>query len=234
MSSSWSPRDSSRVRLGAMCLVVAGIAELLGVIFRGPLASPSGAPAWFAVVSASPTLHLGWGLLLPSAMLQCFGWLALYRWRRDTADERLAFWGMIFVIGSIIAFLPVAGALGFVSQEAAAAEAAGQNGAVALVAATAEGPFARIFLLISVLTGLIAVALWSQVLLRVSRLGLWLVPLYVFHTVTQSITSPMLPPWGYRLERLGAVGMLLFSAVIAARIWQDTRPGRPVLLSIPN
>ena len=79
---------------------------------RGPLASPGGAPAWFAEVSSSPTLHLGWGLLLPSAMVQCFAWLALYRWRRDSSDERSAFWGMIVAIGSIIAFLPVAGALG--------------------------------------------------------------------------------------------------------------------------
>ncbi|HEY0746563.1 MAG TPA: hypothetical protein VGD63_07685 [Steroidobacteraceae bacterium] len=218
----WSARDACRVRLGALCLLLASIGELLGLAFRGPMASPGGAPAWFAAVSASPTLHLGWGLLLPSSMLQCFGWLALYRWRRDTPDESVAFWGMILLIGSIVAFLPVAGALGFVSQEAAAAQAAGQSGAVALVAATAEGPFARIFLLVSVLAGLIGVILWARVLWRASGLAHWVVFFLIFHTVTQSITSPMFPPWGYRLERLGAVGMLLVSASIAARIWRDT------------
>ena len=85
-SFSWSGRDAFRVRVGAGCLIGANIAELLGVLFRGPLASPGGAPHWFVVVSTSPTLHLGWGLLLSSAMIQCFAWLALYRWRRGSAD----------------------------------------------------------------------------------------------------------------------------------------------------
>ncbi len=225
-SSSWVLRDAFRIRLGGLCLLGASIAELLGLIFRGPLASPGGAPTWFAAVSASPTLHLGWGLLLPSSMVQCFAWLALYCWRRNSTDERWAFWGMILAIGSIIAFLPVAGALGFTAQEAAAAEAAGQNGAIALVAATAEGPFARIFLLVSVLTGLMAVVVWSRVLWRVPHLTHWVVPMYIFHTVTQSVTSPMFPPWGYLMERLGAVCMLVAAAAIAARIWQDTARGR--------
>lgn len=218
----WSSRDAFRVRLGALCLVGASIAEVLGLLLRGPLASPGGSPIWFAEVSASPTFHLGWGLLLPSAMVQCFAWLALYRWRLDSPEERWAFWGTVLAIGSIIAFLPVAGALGFTSQEAAAAQAAGQSGAVALVAETAEGPFARIFLLVSVLTGLIATAIWSRVLWHSPRLPRWVVAFYILHTVTQSITSPMFPPWGYRLERLGATAMLLAAALIAVRIWQDT------------
>ncbi len=222
---SWSPRDAFRVRLGAACLIGASIAELLGVLFRGPLASPGGAPLWFVAVSNSPTLHLGWGLLLSSAMAQCFAWVALYRWRRDTVDEGWAFWGTILAVGSIIVFLPVAGALGFTSHEAAIAQEAGQNGAVALVAATAEGPFARIFLLVSVLTGIAATITWSRVLWRVPQLASWVVPLYVLHTVTQSITSPMFAPWGYRLERLGAVAMLLVAVSIATRIWRDTASG---------
>ena len=234
LSPSWSPRDAFRVRLGAGCLVGANIAELLGVLFRGPLASPGGAPLWFVAVSTSPTLHLGWGLLLSSAMLQCFAWLALYRWRRDSVDEDWAFGGMILAIGSIVVFLPVAGAMGFTSQEAAVAQEAGLSGAVALVAATAEGPFARIFLLVSVLTGLMATVVWSRVLWRVPRLARWVVPLFVLHTVTQSITSPMFAPWGYRLERLGAVAMLLVGAAVATRIWRDTARGPAERTSLPD
>jgi len=125
-------------------------------------------------------------------------------------------------VGSIIVLLPVVGALGFTSYEAAIAQEAGQNGAVALVAATAEGPFARIFLLVSVLIGIMATIAWSRVLWRVRQLARWVVPLYVLHTVTQSITSPMFAPWGYRLERLGAVAMLLVGVTIATKIWRDT------------
>ncbi len=233
-SVAWSGRDALRVRLGAGCLIGANIAELFGVLFRGPLASPGGSPQWFVVVSTSPTLHLGWGLLLSSGMVQCFAWLALYRWRRGSGDESCAFWGMILAIGSIIVFLPVAGALGFSSQEAAAAQQAGQSGAVALVAATAEGPFARIFLLVSVITGIIATIVWSWVLWRVPRLARWVVPLFILHTVTQSIASPMFAPWGYRLERLGTIAMLLVGTSIATQIWRDTARGSAERVSPPD
>ncbi|HVN45550.1 MAG TPA: hypothetical protein VMT66_09865 [Steroidobacteraceae bacterium] len=209
------------MRLGALCLVSAALAEIPGLIFRGPLASPARAPGWFIEVSVSPKLHVGWVLLLTGAMLQCFGWLAVYRWRRDSSQESWAFWGMVLSITAIIAFLPVSGALGFTAHEAALAEAAGARGAVALVAATAEGPVARIFLIVSVLTGLIAIVLWSGVLWRVPSLARWVVPLLILHTVTQSITAPILPPWGYRLERLGALGFAVACAAIAVRIWRD-------------
>lgn len=205
--------------------------ELIGLLFRGPLTSPGFAPAFFVQVSSSPTLHLGWGLLLPSAMLQCFGWLAVCRWRSDSADERPAFWAMFLSIAAVIVFLPVSGALGLTSHEAALAESAGQHGAVALVAATAEGPFARKFLIVSVLSGLVAIGIWSRVLWRAPRLGHWVVPLLVLHTITQSVTAAMFQPWGYRLERLGAVGFLLASAALTICIWRDTEQKRAAAAS---
>ena len=223
-SEAWSANSAFRVRLGAMCLLSAAALELLGLSFRGPLTSPAGDPAAFVRVSSSPTLHLGWGMLLPAAMLQCFGWLAVYRWRFDSIDERWAFRGMVLMLTSIIVFLPVSGALGLTSHEASLAETGGQHGAVALVAATAEGPFARKFLLVSVLTGLFAVGAWSRALWRVSRAGPWWASLLILHTITQSITSPMFAPWGYRLERLGAVAFLMVSVDIARRIFMDTSP----------
>jgi hypothetical protein len=223
-STSWSARGAFRVRLGTLCLLFAASTELLGLVLRGPLVSPGGAPNFFMQVSASPTLHLGWGLLMSSAMLQCFGWLAVYRWRRDSRDERLAFWAMILTIVSIVTFLPVSGALGFTSHEAALAEAAGQRGAVELVARTAEGPFARQFLIVSVLTGLVAVGLWARVLWRVSALPRWVAVFLIVHTITQSITSPMFPPWGYRLERVGALAFMLAAATLVLHSWRDTAP----------
>jgi hypothetical protein len=114
---------------------------------------------------------------------------------------------MILTIASIIAFLPV-----------------GQRGAVELVAGTAEGPFARQFLIVSVLTGLVAVGFWARVLWRVSFPLRWGAALLILHTITQSITSPMFPPWGYRLERVGALAFVLLAATLAMHIWRDTAP----------
>jgi type IV secretory pathway VirB2 component (pilin) len=212
-----------RVRLGACCLLAAALAELLGLLWRGPLTSPGFAPVFFQQVSSSPTLHLGWGLLLPGEMLQCFGWLGVYCWRRDAAEEPVAFWATILSITAIIVFLPVWGALGLTSHEAALAESAGWHGAVALVAATAEGPFARKFLIVSVLSGLLAVALWSRALWRVPKLGVWVVPLLILHAMTQSVTAAMFQPWGYRLERLGALGFVFATAALTVRIWRDSQ-----------
>src|SRR5579859_5761551 len=88
-------RDGYRIRAGAACLVAAALAEVAGLLLRGPLTSPMGAPTRFIEVSSSSTLHLSWELLLPAAMLQCFGWLAVYAWLRPSVEERWAFRGMI-------------------------------------------------------------------------------------------------------------------------------------------
>jgi hypothetical protein len=206
--------------MGALCLLLAGALESVGLLFRGPLTSPGAAPARFLEVSLSPTFHLGWGLLLPAAMLQCFGWLAVYRWRRDSPQERWVFRAMILSITAIIVFLPVSGALGLTSHEASLAERAGEHGAVAWVAATAEGPFARNFLIVSVLAGLVAVGCWCRAL--VSVLGAGWAALLVLHTVTQSITAPVFGIWGYRLECVGSLAFVAACTVVAVRIWRDT------------
>lgn len=222
---SWSDRDSLRIRLGTLCLLAAALAELIGILYRGPLTSPGRAPALFMAVSASSTLHLGWGLLLSAQMLECVGWVAVYCWLRDSAEERWAFWGALFAIAALIVFLPVWGAFGLTSHEATLAEQAGQHGAAALVAATSEGPMAKKFLIVAVLSALIAVGIWSRVFWRVAAMR-WLVPLLILHTITESVTAPMLGPWGYRLERLGALAYVLVCAAIARRIWRDLAAAR--------
>ena len=214
-------RDALRVRVGAACFAVAALLEVIGLLFRGPLTSPARAPARFVQVSSSSTLHLSWELLLSAAMLQCFGWLAVYGWARASAEERWAFRGMIFAIASLIVLLPVWGAFGLTSHEAALAETAGQHGAVALVGATAEGPVARKFLVVSVLAGLVATGIWSRVFWRAGSSIRWIVPLMILHTISTSITAPLFPPWGFRLERLGAFAFLIVGTVVALHIWRD-------------
>jgi hypothetical protein len=215
--------DTRRLRCGAVCLLGAGLAEVAGVLLRGPLTSPERSPADFVSVSSSQTLHAAWELLLPAAMLQCFGWGAVYLWRRRSADERWAFRAAVLAILALIVFLPVWGAFGLTSHEAALAEVAGQRGAVALIAATAEGVVARKFLVVSVISGLVAVGIWARVLWRVRGLSHLVPALLVLHTVTQSVTAPLLPPWGYRFECLGAVGFAAACAVLSARMWRDTQ-----------
>jgi hypothetical protein len=218
----WARRDATRIRLGMLCLLASGVLTVVGLTLRGPIVDPARFPAEFVAVSTSGTHYLAWSLLLPSLVIQCFGWLALYHWLRDSREERLAFWGTMLSIAGNLFFLPSVGVLAFLSEVASKAHAAGSPDALALVTAGIQGPFALPFLMGSGLTLLAGVVLFTVVLWRTPKLPRWIAPLYALHAVFLTVTAPQFQPWGYRLEKVGGALLLVVTAVIVARVWRDT------------
>jgi hypothetical protein len=207
-----------------LCLLASGVFTVVGLALRGPIVDPAKFPAEFVTVSTSGTHYLAWSFLLPSLVIQCFGWLALYHWLRGTREERLAFWGTVLSIAGNLFFLPSVGVLAFVSEAAARASAAGDPNALALVTTGIQGPFALPFLMGSGLTLLAGVVLFTIVLWKTPRLPRWIAPLYALHAVFLTVTAPQFQPWGYRLEKIGGVLLLVVTVVIVTRVWRDPAP----------
>jgi len=210
-------RNRFRIRLGLACLLATGVLTVIGLHLRGPIVDPAKYPELFVAVSLSPTHHLAWSLLLPSLVVQCFGWLALYAWLRETREERLAFWGTMLSIAGNLLFLPSVGVLAFVSQEAARAHAAGNPEALAIVTTAIQGPFALPFLMGSGLVLLAGVLLFTLVLWRSPRLPRWTAIPYFLH----SLFLTVLAPESYVLERIGGWLLLTVTIAIVMRVWRD-------------
>lgn len=217
-------RDAARIRLGMLCLLTAGVCTVIGLGLRGPIIDPAKFPAEFVAVTTSGTHYLAWSFLLPSLVIQCFGWLALYHWLRGTREEPLAFWGTVLSIAGNLFFLPSVGVLAFLSEAAARAAASGDPNALALLTTGIQGPFALPFLMGSGLTLLAGVVLFTLVLWRTPRLPQWIAPLYALHAVFLTVTAPQFQPWGYRLEKVGGVLLLVVTLVIVVRVWRDPAP----------
>ena len=222
MNSSWDKRDAGRIRLGMLCLATSAVFTVIGLTLRGPIVDPARFPAEFVAVSTSGTHYLAWTFLLPSLVIQCFGWLALYHWLRDTREERLAFWGTVLSIAGNLFFLPSVGVLAFMSEVASRVHLAGNPDALALVTAGIQGPFALPFLMGSGLTLLAGVILFTVVLWKTPKLPRWIAPLYFLHAVFLTVTAPQFQPWGYRLEKVGGALLLVVTLVIVTRVWKDT------------
>ena len=110
-------RQSGRgVRLGIICLLASGILSVVGLRLRGPIVDQARRPDEYVENALSPTHDLAWAMLLPSLIVQMFGWLALWEYLRGTPEERLAFWGMALSVAGNSFFLPSVGVIAFASR----------------------------------------------------------------------------------------------------------------------
>jgi len=215
---SYSARDLSRIRLGLICLLISGVFTVVGLHLRGPIVDPAKLPDLFVQVSLSGTHYTAWAFLLPSLVVQCFGWLALYHWLRDTPQERLAFWGTMLSIAGNLLFLPSVGVLAFMSEVASAAHAAGNPDALGMITAGIQGPFALPFLMASGLVLLAGVLIFTLVLWKSPKLPRWTAIPYLLHSLFLTILAPQ----SYVLERIGGWLLLVVTLAIVWRVWTDT------------
>ncbi len=211
-------RDLFRIRLGLVCLLVSGVFTVVGLNLRGPIVDPARLPELFVQVSTSGTHYLAWSFLLPSLVIQCFGWLALYHWLRDTPQERLAFWGTMLSIAGNLLFLPSVGVLAFMSEVASSQHLAGNAQALPMITAGIQGGFALPFLMGSGLVLLAGVVLFTIVLWTSPKLPRWTAIPYLLHSLFLTVVAPQ----SYVLERTGGWLLLVVVIAIAWRVWQDT------------
>lgn len=208
-------RDSTRLRLGALCLVVSGVCSAIGLPLRGPIVLPQEDPQLWAEVASIETHFLAWTLLLPSLVIQCFGFMAVYAAAADSAEDGLAFWGMVFSVAGNALFLPFTGVLAFVDPAVAALYQAGQTHAVAVSAAAIEAPLAGAVLAGSGILLLGGSVLFAVVLWRSPRLPAWTAAPYLYHALALTLLAPL----SYTVERSGGLVLLVVSLAIARAVW---------------
>lgn len=213
-------RDANRIRIGILCFLASGIFSAVGLPLRGPIVLPTANPQLWSDVALLSTHDLAWAILLPSLVIQLFGFLALYAFVKDTREDGLAFWGVMISIAGNALFLPSTGVLAFADPEIARQWQAGNAEVLAITTAPVEGALGGSILLGSGLLLLAGSALISVVLWRSPLLPRWTAIPYFIHALCLTIVALQ----SYLAEQLGGVLLLVITAAIALKVWQQTTP----------
>ncbi|MBA3582288.1 MAG: hypothetical protein H0W44_07535 [Gammaproteobacteria bacterium] len=212
-------QQRARIRLGIFCLLASGILTVIGLYLRGPIIDQvTHTDAYVAGALASTHVY-AWSLLIPSLVIQCFGWIALWAYVKDTPQEGLAFWGMVLSIIGNGLFLPFTGVIAFVSPAVAQLYIEGLPAAIGIVNSGLAGSFALPFLILSALTLLIGAILHSIVLWKSSLLPTWTALPYLWHALALTFIAPL----SYAAEFSGGVCLLLTTAAITLNVWRQTK-----------
>lgn len=214
-----SVRNSRRIRVGILCLLASGVFSAIGLPLRGPIVLPGEDPAHWAEVALLPTHDLAWAILLPSLVIQLFGFLALYAYVKDTREDALAFWGMVLSIAGNGLFLPSTGVLAFADPEIARQVQAGHAGALAISSSAIESSLGGAILAASGLTLLAGSVLVTIVLWRSPLLPRWTAIPYLLHALSLTIVAP----FSYAVEQAGGVLLLIVTVAITIAVWRGTR-----------
>lgn len=214
-----SARDAFRVRLGILCLLASGVFSAIGLPLRGPIVLPKANPEHWAQVALIPTHDLAWAILLPSLVIQLFGFFALYVYVKDTREDSLAFWGMVLSIAGNGLFLPFTGILAFIDPELGRLTQAGSAEGVRIAAQGVEGALSGPILAASGILLLIGSVLVTVLLWRSPKLPRWTAVPYLLHALALTIVAPL----SYTMERIGGLLLLIVTVAITARVWKETR-----------
>jgi hypothetical protein len=211
-------QDAFRIRLGALALLASGVLSAVGLYLRGPIIDQATRPEAFSQAAVSPFHMAAWSLLLPSLVIQCFGFLALYAVVAHTPLDRLGFWGMVLSIAGNGLFLPFSGIIAFISPPVGQLYLGGQTNAIEIVNAGLAGLFAAPFFIGSALLLLVGSILVGLLLWRAPNLPRWTAIPYVLHALCLTFIAP----YSYPLEFTGGILLLVSTAAIAWAIWQQT------------
>jgi len=209
-------RDGLRIRLGILCLLASGVLSVVGLRFRGPIVDQRSDPEAYVDNALLPTQPIAWSLLLPSLVLQPFGWLALWAFVRNTRHERAGFLGMVLSTAGNGFFLPAAGVIAFTSPAVGRLYRSGTKQAIVVADEGLAGRLALPFLMGSA-TLLVAGSGFHGILLwRSPKLPRWTAIPYVWHALALTFLAPR----SYAAERSGAIALLLSSAAITRAVWK--------------
>jgi hypothetical protein len=217
---SMAEKDTFRIRLGILCLLASGVLSAIGLPLRGPIVLPGQDPARWAEVAQIATHDLAWAILLPSLVIQLFGFFALWAYVRGTREDGLAFWGMVLSIAGNGLFLPSTGILAFSDPMVAPLVQAGVPGALEIATSGVSSGLAGAILATSGILLLIGSVLMTIVLWRSPKLPRWTAIPYLLHAFALTIVAPQ----SYLLEKVGGVLLLAATAGITLAVWRGTRP----------
>ena len=114
LSSRHGSAVTKRLALGALALVVAGVTQLPTGILRAGVPSDPAQNLEFALGANTFAFRLGMALTGASLAFFVLGLFALYAYLSRTSAERLAFVGLVVIVGFLVLYLPVIGFAAYV------------------------------------------------------------------------------------------------------------------------
>jgi hypothetical protein len=208
---------SNRLTLGALALIVAGVAQLPTGILRAGVPSDPARNLEFALGANWLAYRLGMALTGVSLALFILGLMALYAYLSRTKVERLAFVGQVVTVGFLGLFLPLLGYTAYIVPAVGSLAEQGHPEMIQVMDQTFREPFALIPFFGIILWNLgyilLGIAIW-----RSGRLWKWSgllfvlvgaigIPAFLDVEVLQLASSTIIG-----LAQL-AVGVALFQAV---------------------
>ncbi|MCL4791040.1 MAG: hypothetical protein KJ040_03210 [Gammaproteobacteria bacterium] len=201
-----------------LCFLASGIISAVGLPLRGPIVLPGENPELWAEVAQLSTHDLAWAILLPSLVIQMFGFIALYAFVKDTREDGLAFWGAMLSIAGNGLFLPSTGILAFADPVIARLVQAGTTEALAISSSGIESGVGGVILAASGLTLLAGSLLITLLLWRSPLLPRWTAIPYLAHALALTILAPL----SYTIERAGGILLLIVTVAITLSVWKHT------------
>jgi hypothetical protein len=163
---------SNRLTLGALTLVLAGVAQLPTGILRAGVPSDPARNLEFALGANSFAFRFGMALTGVSLTFFILGLIALYAYLSRTKAERLALIGLVVTAGFLVLFLPVTGFAAYVVPAIGHLAEQGQGEMVQVMDQTFLEPFVPIPFFGGILWNigciLLGIAIW-----RSERLWKW-------------------------------------------------------------
>jgi len=206
--------NQTKLRLGALALILSAALTLGGLYLRGPLITDVSDAQAFAESVASPNNLIAETFLPLSLVIQLFGFLGMYAYLDQPETQKTNFWGMVFSVLGNGLFLPFAGLFAFAIPIVGKLYLEGNTDVIQVAALTLAPGTGFFYLIASAFTltvgsVLFAVSMWKSDLPR------WLPVIYVAQAFGLSFGASI----AYAFELTGGVLALVFSLVFGMRMW---------------
>ena len=204
------------IRSGLIALVGSSLLFVLGIILRAPIPSVA-IPASFSLAAASANYAAGWTVILVGFVLQLYGYFGLYRYLTYRAQNLIALLAFVLRIVGLAFFLPLASFLAVNVPVIARLYLQGNQEALTIWEANSTGLGSVLMATMST-AAIIGAILFMIAIWRDGRLPKWTV-------VLLALSQPLLVGFTFMTELLGAVLLLISTAMIAWKGWQESAAG---------
>ncbi len=204
------------IRSGMIALVGSSLLFVLGIILRGPILSVA-IPASFSLVMDSPNYVAGWNVILVGFVLQLYGFFGLYRYLTYQAQNLIALLAFALRIVGLAFFLPLASFLAVNVPVIAKLYQQGNQQALTVWESNFTG-LGFALMTISAIAAIIGAILFMIAIWRDGRLPKWTVVIF-------ALSVPLLAGFTFTTELLGAVLLLISTAMMAWKGWQESAAG---------
>jgi hypothetical protein len=204
------------IRSGLMALVGSSLLFVLGIILRGPIPSVA-IPASFSLAAASVNYVAGWTVILFGFVLQLYGFFGLYRYLTYRAQNLIALLAFVLRIVGLALFLPLASFFAVNVPVIARLYLQGNQEALTTWEANSTGLGSALTATMST-AAIIGAILFMIAIWRDGRLPKGTV-------VLLALSQPLLIGFTFTTELLGAVLLLISTAMIAWKGWQESTAG---------